>query len=139
MKKITFIAIIIFGINFVSFAQKEITTASGLKITIIEPGKGEKPKKGAKVYVNYVGKLASNNVEFDNSEGYPIDFILGKGEVIKGWDEGVAMLAKGGKATLYIPANLAYGEKGYPMNEGEGVSIPPNADLIFDIELTKFK
>ena len=139
MKKITLVAILFLGLNLVSNAQKEITTESGLKITITEPGKGEKPKKGDKVYVNYVGTLAANGKEFDNSDGYPIDFILGKGEVIKGWDEGIALLAKGGKAKLYVPANLGYGAKGYPMPEGEGVSIPSNADLIFEVELKKFK
>ena len=139
MKKIVLLIPLLLILSIVSYAQKTLTTPSGLKITITKEGKGDKPKKGAKVYVNYIGTLASNGVEFDNSEGYPIDFILGTGQVIKGWDESIAMLRKGSKATLYVPAKLGYGEKGYPMSEGEGVSIPPNTDLIFEVELKKFK
>ena len=139
MKKLSILLVFCFGIIFNTMAQEEITTASGLKITILKEGKGEKPKNGAKVWVNYIGTLASNGKEFDNSEGYPINFVLGKKEVIAGWEEAVALLNKGAKAKIYIPAHLAYGEKGFPMPEGAGISIPPNADLIFEIELTKFK
>ncbi len=121
-------------------AQDTTTTKSGLKIVITKEGKGEKPTKGDKVWVNYKGTFAKDGSVFDDSEGYPISFILGKGEVIKGWDEGIAFLTKKGKATLIIPSNLGYGEKGYPAEPGvDMIPIPPNADLVFEVELVKFK
>lgn len=107
------------------------TTASGLKYIVQEEGKGDKPQTGAGVQVHYYGVLASDGKMFDNSfsRGEPITFPLGLGQVIPGWDEGLALLKEGSKATFFIPANLAYGAQGSPP------AIPGNAELIFYIEL----
>ncbi len=111
-----------------------MTTASGLEYVITNPGTGENPKPGQTVSVHYVGKL-TDGTEFDNSykRGEPIQFVLGKGMVIQGWDEGIALLNKGAKGTLTIPPALGYGSR------GAGGVIPPNATLVFDVELVDFK
>ena len=113
---------------------KTMTTASGLEYVITNPGTGENPKPGQTVSVHYVGKL-TDGTEFDNSykRGEPIQFVLGKGMVIQGWDEGIALLNKGAKGTLTIPPALGYGSR------GAGGVIPPNATLVFDVELVDFK
>lgn len=110
------------------------TTASGLKYIIHEEGTGKQAATGNLVSVNYYGVLA-NGTHFDDSfsRGEPISFQLGTGQVIKGWDEGLALLKEGGKATLFIPASLGYGEAGSPP------VIPGNAELIFYVELDKAK
>lgn len=105
------------------------------KVETITPGDGKNfPKPGNRVVVHYVGTLTSGK-KFDSSRDRddPFDFVLGKGEVIKGWDEGVAKLSLGEKARITCPANYAYGSKGVP-----GV-IPPNSTLIFEVELLQFK
>ena len=107
-----------------------MTTESGLQYVILEEGDGAVPQPGDVVAVHYAGTL-EDGTEFDNSfkRGEPIEFPLGQGAVIPGWDEGIALLKVGDKARLTIPPELAYGAN------GAGSVIPPNATLIFDVEL----
>mgnify|MGYP003110789344 CR=1 FL=1 len=109
-------------------------TSSGLRYKIEEKGSGAKAEKGQTVSVHYKGMLPDGSV-FDSSftRNQPIDFKLGKGQVIQGWDEGIQLLHVGDKARFVIPSNLAYGER------GAGGVIPPNATLIFDVELVSVK
>jgi peptidylprolyl isomerase len=110
-------------------APKPRTTASGLQITDLVVGEGEEATAGRTVSVNYRGTL-QNGKEFDSSYGRgPFSFPLGAGRVIKGWDEGVAGMKVGGKRQLVIPPDLAYGSR------GAGGVIPPDATLLFDVEL----
>jgi FKBP-type peptidyl-prolyl cis-trans isomerase len=107
-----------------------VKTASGLQYWDIKVGTGQVAKDGDHVKVHYTGWLTSGK-KFDSSVDahQPFELTLGKGEVIKGWDEGITGMKVGGKRQLRIPPDLAYGDKGYP-----GV-IPPNATLIFDVRL----
>ncbi|MBK8821969.1 MAG: FKBP-type peptidyl-prolyl cis-trans isomerase [Anaerolineales bacterium] len=109
-------------------------TASGLEYVEVLAGTGAQAKAGDTVRVHYTGKFPDGKV-FDSSvsRGEPLEFPLGKGRVIRGWDEGIALMKVGGKATLTIPPQLAYGES------GAGGVIPPNATLIFDVELVGIK
>ncbi len=113
-----------------------ITTESGLKYVITRKGKGDAVKSGQNVAVHYAGRLASNGKEFDNSfkRQSPIEFKLGTGRVIKGWDEGIAGMQVGEQRTLIIPSELGYGKRG----AGSGL-IPADATLIFDVELVAIK
>jgi peptidyl-prolyl cis-trans isomerase A (cyclophilin A) len=109
-------------------------TKSGLRYQIIQKGTGKAPKKGDIVVVHYTGMLPGGKV-FDSSikRKAPIDFPVGKGHVIAGWDEGIMLLQKGTKARFVIPPQLAYGAA------GAGGVIPPDATLIFDVELVDVK
>ncbi len=109
-------------------------TESGLRYKMIQKGSGKKAENGKTVSVHYEGSLESGKV-FDSSypRKKPIDFRLGQGQVIEGWDEGIALLQVGDKARFVIPSHLAYGSR------GAGGAIPPNATLIFDVELMDVK
>jgi FKBP-type peptidyl-prolyl cis-trans isomerase len=106
------------------------TTDSGLKYAILKEGDGDEAKDGDLVQVHYTGWLESDGKKFDSSldRGQPFEFPLGQGQVIKGWDEGVKGMKVGEKRQLVIPAALGYGESGMG-------DIPPNATLVFDVEL----
>lgn len=108
------------------------TTESGLQYIVVEEGSGDKAVSGKKVKVHYTGKL-EDGTEFDSSikRGQPIEFTLGVGQVIKGWDEGIALMNVGDKYQLIIPPELGYGAA------GAGNVIPPNSVLIFDVELVE--
>ena len=107
-----------------------ITTESGLQYVDIEEGTGEMPQTGQTVTVHYTGTL-ENGLKFDSSvdRGQPFNFKIGVGQVIQGWDEGVGTMKVGGKRKLIIPSDLGYGAR------GAGGVIPPNATLLFDVEL----
>ncbi len=118
--------------------EKEVKLPSGLKYVELKEGTGAEAKKGDKVEVHYTGWLYEDGKvgkKFDSSvdRKEPFSFTLGKGEVIKGWDEGVAGMKVGGKRKLIIPPDLGYGAK------GAGNDIPPNATLLFEVELLKVK
>ncbi|MBV7328068.1 FKBP-type peptidyl-prolyl cis-trans isomerase [Chloroflexi bacterium TSY] len=109
---------------------ESVVTESGLEIITIEKGTGPQPEAGSIVVVHYTGTL-EDGTKFDSSldRNQPFQFALGQGQVIRGWDEGIARLHVGGKAKLVIPPELGYGER------GAGNVIPPNATLIFEVEL----
>ena len=105
-----------------------------LKIEVLQQGDGEQAKNGDKVKVHYIGIL-ENGVKFDSSvdRGVPFEFILGIGQVIKGWDLGVLGMKVGEKRKLTIPSDLGYGSK------GAGNLIPPDSVLVFEVELLEIK
>ncbi|WP_338733365.1 peptidylprolyl isomerase [Mangrovimonas cancribranchiae] len=109
-------------------------TDSGLRYQIIQQGEGKQPEKGSTVKVHYKGQLADGTV-FDSSykRNQPLEFAVGVGQVISGWDEGIGLLNVGSKARLVIPSDLGYGSR------GAGGVIPPNATLVFDVELMDVK
>ena len=111
--------------------MKAVVLPDGLEYVDIRKGNGAEAKAGKKVKVHYTGWLADSKKKFDSSvdRHEPIEFTLGSGMVIKGWDEGIEGMKVGGRRQLHIPAKLGYGER------GAGGAIPPNADLIFDCAL----
>jgi FKBP-type peptidyl-prolyl cis-trans isomerase len=143
------VIVVFFGLKFINQnAQTPAVNPSGLSANVgvnnnmdqnliikdVVVGTGAEAKNGNLVEVNYTGKLADGKV-FDSSipRGQPIPFTLGIGQVIPGWDQGILGMKVGGKRTLTIPANLAYGAS------GAGDVIPPNATLYFDVELVSVK
>ena len=110
------------------------TTASGLQYREIEVGTGEAASQGATAFVHYTGWLM-DGTKFDSSldRGQPLDFVIGQGRVIAGWEEGVSTMNVGGKRELIIPPDLAYGER------GAGGVIPPGATLKFEVELVELR
>ena len=116
----------------INMENQTITTASGLQYVDIREGDGATPQKGQTVVVHYTGTLA-DGTKFDSSRdrSRPFQFRIGIGEVIAGWDEGVGTMKVGGLRKLTIPPNLGYGDR------GAGGVIPPNATLIFEVELLR--
>lgn len=109
-------------------------TKSGLYYVKTKEGNGVKPAKGDIVKVHYTGKFLNGKV-FDSSveRNEPIEIAIGVGQLIPGWDEGILMMSKGEKGVLYVPYDLAYGERGYPG------AIPPFSNMIFEVELIDFQ
>ncbi len=122
------------------YSMETVTLPSGLKYQILDTKniKDQMPKKGQTVVVHYTGYLEEKGQpgkKFDSSHDrkQPFSFVLGAGMVIKGWDEGLALMKVGEKRRLIIPASLGYGAR------GAGAVIPPNATLIFDVDLLEIK
>lgn len=119
-----------YTLNYAFTPETPVRTASGLQYIDINPGTGPTPQRGQTVTVQYTG-LLTNGLKFDSSRdrNQPFSFQIGVGDVIQGWDEGISTMAVGGRRQFIIPAELAYGSR------GSGNTIPPNATLIFDVEV----
>jgi len=123
-------SVVIFSPLLLSAEEAPTQTASGLKYVVLKNGDGVSPEKGQRVLVHYTGWL-TDGTKFDSSvdRGEPFAFRVGIGQVIRGWDEGVLSMKVGEKRKFTIPAKLAYGAR------GAGGLIPPNATLVFEVEL----
>ena len=117
---------------------KEVTLPDGLKYVDLVVGTGASPRPGQTVSVSYNGKLESGT-EFENSKGKPVQFEVGTGALIKGWDEGLMTMKVGGKRMLIVPPKLGYGARGSTDPVTGKIKIPPNATLTFEIELLDVK
>merc|ERR1712107_266141 len=120
-------------LNF-SITLMSCKLAPQVAVKTITPGDGKTfPNKGDQLTMHYTGTLVATGAKFDSSvdRGQPFSFQIGVGQVIQGWDEGVMKMSLGEKATLHIPSELGYGER------GAGGAIPPNSDLHFEVELLK--
>ncbi len=140
MKRVLILAVLAIFVSGAAHAadSKVVRTKSGLAYEDLKVGTGRQAKSGDRVVVDYTGWLdegTKKGKKFDSSHdrSEPFSFVLGGGQVIKGWDEGVAGMKIGGKRMLFIPPELAYGSR------GAGSAIPPNSDLIFEVDLLEIK
>ena len=132
--EVFFSLLIVLVVSFFGCGNQKFETRSGVKVEVLREGSGAKPKYGQIVTVHYTGWL-TDSTKFDSSRdhGRPFTFQLGVGQVIQGWDDGVATMKVGGISKLIIPSELGYG------NAGMGETIPPKAMLIFEVELLGLK
>jgi peptidylprolyl isomerase len=126
--------IVLVAITMIEGAEKTNMTPGGVKIEIVKEGQGPLPKQSQTVVVHYIGTLP-NGTKFDSSRdrGQPFSFVLGAGRGLTGWDEALAAMKVGTRAIITIPPAMGYGA------QGAGNVIPPNATLIFDVELLEAK
>jgi peptidylprolyl isomerase len=141
MKRIIFALLFtMFHLSVFSQSKDTVTTQSGLKYVQVLPGKGNNPKDGQKLKVRYRGTLKDGTIFDSNMEDAPFKFSLGAKEVIPGWDEGFKLMKAGEKGYLIIPARLGYGKKGVKSpDDPKKYVIPPDSDLIFEVELISIK
>jgi FKBP-type peptidyl-prolyl cis-trans isomerase len=130
MLRTALMCLLFFFCSVAVFGQDTTTTYSGLKYVILEEGEGRQAYANRRVTVSYIGRLENGQV-FDSSGAANFTFITGHGEVIKGWDEGIRLMAEGSLYSFIIPPKLAYGKKGYHN------IIPPNSTLHFEVRLLK--